>query len=67
MITREEQISIIDQRVDILNYRFSLISDYIKKINDGMEDPGLTVNEYDLMLSDISYKIEALTRHKEML
>jgi len=67
MISNDEKILLLDKRITDLTKIYLSLLDYIKKIEDGMEDPDLTLEECDLFLNDLLNKKQALLEEKQAL
>lgn len=67
MITIEEKSMIIDKHIEELNYLYSALLRDIDRIQEGMEDPDLTIEECNAILPNIQAKIDALNIEKQAL
>lgn len=67
MIDSNDKINILDKRVEDLNILYNAILIDIKRIEDGMEDPDLSIEELQKILPDIQAKINALLIEKQGL
>lgn len=67
MLSYAEKITIINNRIDRLNYMLVLTNEYISLINSGMEDPDITIEQGNNRVKDYLLKIQALKIEKTLL
>lgn len=67
MLTYDEKITIINERIDRLQEIFTLTKQYVDLINSGMADPDINLEQCDDRIKDISLKIKALKTEKTLL
>lgn len=67
MISDNEKILLLDRRITDLSQIYSSLLDYIQKIENGMEDPDMTISECNEVLPKIQAKKEALIAKKQEL
>lgn len=67
MLSNNEKILILEKRLIDLNHMYSSLLQYIQKIEDGMQDPDMTISECNEVLPKIQAKIDALNAEKQGL
>lgn len=67
MISKQEKIEIIQKRINNFVYLITLIYDYIDKVQNGMEDPGITINRALSLIQEIQEKVNKLEEEKLVL
>lgn len=67
MLNIQDKILILDKKILDLNNHYHSILSYIEKINNGMQDPDLSIEECNAILPNIQAKINALTIEKQAL
>lgn len=67
MLSIYEKITVLDKVISELNIEKNYVLNYIDLINNGMEDPDLSLEENFSRLDSIDKKINALINEKELL
>lgn len=67
MLSIDEKILLLDERIIALDDICLSILKYIKNIEDGMEDPEMTISQCNQLLLETQVKKEALIAKKQHL
>lgn len=67
MLTNNEKIKIINNKITNLNDFKNNMYAYIDLINDGMQDPDLTIDQCYNIISKTEFQLDALYKEREAL
>jgi len=67
MLSNNEKMLILEKRLIDLEHIYSSLLQYIQKIEDGMQDPDMTISECNEVLPKIQAKIDAINAEKQAL